>query len=39
VTDKGRVAESGLHHQLLKNNGLYARLYEIQFAANEREAV
>jgi len=39
VIDKGRVAESGLHHQLLKNNGLYARLYEIQFAANEREAV
>jgi ATP-binding cassette, subfamily B, bacterial MsbA len=39
VLDNGKIAESGTHMQLLRNNGLYARLYEIQFAPNEREAV
>ena len=27
VLDKGRVAEKGNHEQLLKNNGLYSRLW------------
>jgi subfamily B ATP-binding cassette protein MsbA len=39
VIDNGVVAESGTHQQLLKQNGIYARLYEIQFAPNQREAV
>ena len=39
VLDNGQIAESGTHAQLLRNNGLYARLYEIQYAPHEREAV
>jgi ATP-binding cassette, subfamily B, bacterial MsbA len=39
VLEDGQIAESGTHAQLLRNNGLYARLYEIQYAPNEREAV
>jgi ATP-binding cassette, subfamily B, bacterial MsbA len=39
VLENGQVAESGTHAQLLRNAGLYARLYEIQYAPNEREAV
>jgi subfamily B ATP-binding cassette protein MsbA len=32
VMDKGRIAESGTHQTLLAQNGLYARLYRMQFA-------
>ncbi len=31
VMDQGNVVESGTHEQLLKNNGLYSRLYYSQF--------
>jgi ATP-binding cassette subfamily B protein len=31
VLDRGRIIESGNHQQLLKQNGLYRQLYEIQF--------
>lgn len=31
VLDKGEIKEIGTHEQLLKNNGFYARLYEMQF--------
>jgi subfamily B ATP-binding cassette protein MsbA len=33
VMDRGRIVESGRHAQLLARNGLYARLYQTQFAA------
>jgi ATP-binding cassette, subfamily B, bacterial MsbA len=32
VIDDGRVAEAGTHAELLRRNGLYARLYSLQFA-------
>src|ERR1043166_631962 len=38
VLDRGHVAETGKHAQLLARNGIYARLYETQFAG-ERELV
>jgi len=31
VLDNGRIAEIGTHHSLLAKDGLYKRLYEIQF--------
>ncbi|HWB48289.1 MAG TPA: ABC transporter transmembrane domain-containing protein [Stellaceae bacterium] len=34
VMDRGRIVESGKHAQLLARHGLYARLYETQFAAD-----
>jgi subfamily B ATP-binding cassette protein MsbA len=36
VLDRGQIVETGRHAQLLAKRGLYARLYETQFAA-ERE--
>jgi ATP-binding cassette, subfamily B, bacterial MsbA len=36
VMDRGRIVETGRHAQLLAKSGLYARLYQTQFAA-ERE--
>jgi subfamily B ATP-binding cassette protein MsbA len=38
VLDRGHIVESGRHAQLLARNGLYARLYETQFAS-ERDIV
>ncbi|MES9870424.1 MAG: lipid A export permease/ATP-binding protein MsbA [Sedimenticola sp.] len=32
VLDKGAIVETGTHHQLLEQNGLYQKLYQIQFA-------
>jgi ATP-binding cassette subfamily B multidrug efflux pump len=31
VLDKGEIEEMGTHEELLRHNGLYARLYEMQF--------
>src|SRR4030067_3729756 len=35
VMDGGRVADMGQHEELLKANGLYKRLYDMQFAEKE----
>lgn len=34
VVDKGRIVESGTHHELSGNNGIYANLSNIQFEHN-----
>ena len=34
VLENGRVADSGTHHQLLKRDGVYARLCRMQFEDN-----
>ena len=30
VLEKGRVAEAGTHEELLRQNGIYRRIYDIQ---------
>jgi subfamily B ATP-binding cassette protein MsbA len=41
VMDQGRIVETGKHEELLRRNGIYRRLYELQFrteaAAHEAE--
>ena len=32
VIDKGKLSESGTHAELLARNGIYARLYQLQFS-------
>ena len=31
VLDRGRIAETGRHDELVNQGGLYQRLYELQF--------
>jgi len=38
VVDKGRIAEIGTHEQLCRKNGIYKKLYDLQFP-EEREAM
>ena len=37
VLDKGRIAEIGLHGELLENDGIYRHLYDTQFKSQSRE--
>jgi ATP-binding cassette, subfamily B, bacterial MsbA len=39
VIERGRVIETGRHAELLAQNGAYRRLYELQFADEEEEAL
>ena len=39
VMDRGRVVESGTHAELMRNGGLYSRLYGMQAAEREMPAV
>jgi len=36
ILDKGRIAEVGTHKELLRKKGIYARIYETQFAQVEK---
>jgi len=38
VLQRGRIVETGSHAELLARNGLYARLYRIQFALEHEDA-
>jgi subfamily B ATP-binding cassette protein MsbA len=35
VLDRGRIAETGRHDELVSQGGLYQRLYELQFATSD----
>ncbi len=39
VVDDGRIVERGKHHELLAEGGLYADLYNTQFASGAQKAV
>lgn len=38
VLDKGRIADTGSHDELIARGGLYSKLYELQFRYEEAEA-
>jgi subfamily B ATP-binding cassette protein MsbA len=36
VMERGKIVQTGTHDQLLKKGGIYKKLYELQFAEDER---
>ena len=34
VMDRGNIIETGKHHELIQRNGIYRKLYELQFPAD-----
>ena len=38
VLDKGKLVEDGTHEELMKKNGLYAHLYQIQYRSDKEES-
>lgn len=39
VLNRGRVEELGTHSQLIQNNGIYQKIYEIQMSRDDRKEV
>lgn len=39
VLDRGRVAEQGSHEELLKHNGIYRHIYDIQIAGADKDFI
>ena len=39
VMDAGRIAEIGSHQELMANNGIYRKLYDLQFADDKEKAL
>ena len=37
VLDKGRIAEIGSHDELIAKNGIYRKIYDLQFSLDETE--
>ncbi len=37
VLDRGKIAEEGTHDQLCRKNGIYKKLYELQFPESQEE--
>ena len=37
VLDKGRIMESGTHAELYRNEGIYKKLYDLQFGSQDRK--
>ncbi|MCX8094189.1 MAG: ABC transporter ATP-binding protein/permease [Candidatus Goldbacteria bacterium] len=39
VIDKGRIVEEGTHNSLYQNNGLYKKLYDMQFKLDDEQKI